>query len=307
MPVLRPLLLLASLAAVAAPATAGAQRRERDREFRMDTTFAFDARGTAELSIADGTLLVSTWSRNEARVVVVSNGERYEMRGNASRFSLEPEDAYRGDARVEVTLPASARVSVETRSGDVRVTRVQGDVTVRAQNGDIQLDDLAGRVDVSVMSGDLQLSNITGDIQVNAINGDVDLNRVQGQVGVETVSGDISVRDATSRWVRLRSTSGDLDYSGAVTAGGRYELGTHSGDVTMTLPENPSASLTVSTFNGEIESDFPITLAPGAHDIGVGRSKRFNFDVGRGEARVTLESFSGDITLRGRGVPRPTR
>ena len=39
----------------------------------------------------------------------------------------------------------------------------------------------------------------------------------------------------------------------------------------------------------------------------MGRSKRFNFDLGRGEARVTLQSFNGDITLRGRGVTRSTR
>lgn len=303
---LRTLLLLAATAAVVAPAPAGAQRRS-EREFRMDTTFAFAARGSADITVAEGTLTVSTWDRNQVRVQVVSDDAPYELRAADTRFSLVPDDRMRGDSRIEITLPVGARLSVETHSGDVRVTRLQGDVQVQGQSGDVSLSDLGGRVDLRLISGDVSLSNVKGDVQLNAVSGDVDLARIDGQVDVETVSGDISARDVNSRWVRLKTTSGDLTYAGDVIAGGTYELSAHSGDVSLTLPPNPSARVSISTFNGEIDSDFPITLAPGEHEIGVGRSKRFNFDLGRGEARVTLQSFNGDITLRGRGVTRSTR
>jgi DUF4097 and DUF4098 domain-containing protein YvlB len=304
---LRTLLLLAATAAVVAPAAAGAQRRRSEREFRMDTTFAFTARGSADITVAEGTLTVSTWDRNQVRVQVVSDDAPYELRAADTRFSLVPDDRMRGDSRIEITLPAGTRVSVESHSGDVRVSRVQGDVQVRGQSGDLALTDLGGRVDVRLISGDVRISNVKGDVQVTAVSGDVDLNRIEGQVEVETVSGDIAARDVTSKWVRFRTTSGDLSYAGDVVAGGSYDLAAHSGDVQLTLPQAPSARVTISTFNGEIDSDFPITLAPGDHEIGMGRSKRFNFDLGRGEARVTLQSFNGDITLRGRGVTRSTR
>ncbi|MHB0948188.1 MAG: DUF4097 family beta strand repeat-containing protein [Gemmatimonadaceae bacterium] len=304
---LRPLLLLAATAAVVAPPSAGAQRRRSEREFRMDTTFAFAARGSADIAVAEGTLTVSTWDRSQVRVQVVSDDAPYELRASDSRFSLVPDSRIRGDSRIEITLPAGARLSVETHSGDVRVSRLQGDVQVQGQSGDVSLAGLGGRVDVRMISGDVTLAGVRGDVQVNAVSGDVDLTRLEGQLDVETVSGDITVRDASSKWVRLTTTSGDLTYAGDVIAGGTYELSAHSGDVTITLPQAPSARVSISTFNGEIDSDFPITLAPGDHEIGMGRSKRFNFELGRGDARVTLQSFNGDITLRGRGVTRSTR
>jgi hypothetical protein len=40
-----------------------------------------------------------------------------------------------------------------------------------------------------------------------------------------------------------------------------------------------------------------MTLKPGEHGIGSASAKRFTFEVGNGAARISLESFSGDITI----------
>jgi hypothetical protein len=53
----------------------------------------------------------------------------------------------------------------------------------------------------------------------------------------------------------------------------------------------------VSTYNGSIESDFPMTLKPGEQ----GGGRRFTFEIGKGDARISAESFSGDITIRSKG------
>jgi hypothetical protein len=36
----------------------------------------------------------------------------------------------------------------------------------------------------------------------------------------------------------------------------------------------------------------------------MGQAKRFTFEIGNGAARVTAETFSGDITISSRGAPR---
>ena len=43
--------------------------------------------------------------------------------------------------------------------------------------------------------------------------------------------------------------------------------------------------------------EFPITLKPGEHGIGSPNAKRFTFEIGGGAARITAETFSGDITI----------
>jgi len=119
------------------------------------------------------------------------------------------------------------------------------------------------------------------------------------------VSGSITLHNAVSRYVRAHTTSGDLAYEGNIDPSGRYELSAHSGDIKLSIPSNASAQLSVSTWSGAFETDFPVTLRPGEHGIGTGQAKRFTFDIGGGEARISAETFSGDVTISSRGSSRP--
>jgi hypothetical protein len=59
----------------------------------------------------------------------------------------------------------------------------------------------------------------------------------------------------------------------------------------VTVAEGSNASVAVSTFNGEFESEFPVPLSE------TRKGKGFNFTLGSGSAQVTLESFQGTIQL----------
>jgi DUF4097 and DUF4098 domain-containing protein YvlB len=113
---------------------------------------------------------------------------------------------------------------------------------------------------------------------------------------VTSVSGDIEIHNATSNRVAAQTTSGDVFYDGRIDAGGRYELSTHSGDVTVRVPDDVSAAVSLQTYSGEIESDFPITLEGGV-TIG-GQPRTIDFRIGSGGARITMNSFSGSVSLQ---------
>ena len=104
-----------------------------------------------------------------------------------------------------------------------------------------------------------------------------------------------------SKQIRTHSTSGDLEFAGTIVSAGRYEFTTHSGEIRLTLPANVGAQLSLSTFSGEIDSAFPITLTPGAHGIGASQAKKLNFSLGQGSARIMAETFSGDLILSSTG------
>ena len=57
------------------------------------------------------------------------------------------------------------------------------------------------------------------------------------------------------------------------------------------MAESTSATVSVSTFNGEFESAFPVTLRE------TRKGKRFSFVLGAGSAQVSLESFQGTVSL----------
>jgi DUF4097 and DUF4098 domain-containing protein YvlB len=328
------LLGAATMLALLSPGDAGAQKRtsdivreakreasreiqrELDRELRsarregrgtVDTTVAFDRRGTVSVSIPDGEIVVTGWDRDAVRVHATSEDGAIRFSASSGRVTVEPDGFRRSsDYHIEITVPLGTRVSARALSGDVAVRGTRGEVEVSAQNGDVRLEEVGGRVEVSTLSGDVDLARVVGDVELKSVSGDVTVATVKGDIQIETVSGEIDIDEATARFVRAHTTSGDVRYVGTIDPQGRYELSTHSGDVRLTVPPDVGAQISISTWSGTVESEFPLTLRPGEHGIGSSSAKRFTFEVGNGSSRVTLASFSGDITINsasGRGRP----
>ena len=293
------------LAASAAPPVA-AQRNE-DYASRVDTTLSFDRRGIVVLVLGSGEIDVTAWDRPQIRIRARSERSTIRMDVTQTRLSLDMARERGGDSRYEVTVPVGTRISARTRSGDITITGTKGSVEARSQGGDITVTDVAETIDLNSYNGDIVARGLNGTVEAGSLSGEITLTDVKGDVDVSTVSGDVDLRNVAARFVRAKSTSGDVTYDGAVDATGRYDLGTHSGSVYVTIPQATGALFTIATYSGAIESDFPITLRPGEH--GIGSSKRFTFEIGKGDARIGAESFSGDITIRyrERRAPLPDR
>jgi len=292
-----------------APAIAGAQRRrEYDRDYRssVDTTFSFDRRGLVSLTLGSGDIVVTGWSRDQIRIHATSENGGVRVDASSSRVVLEPSGGYgrSGDSRFEVSVPTGVRIVARAQSGDISISGTQGEVDARSQSGDIKIEDVANRLDIGTLSGDIEARTVSGDVQIKSVSGDIRVNDFKGDFEGETVSGGIELHNAIGRFIRSHTTSGDLVYEGSIDPAGRYELSAHSGDIRLTIPASTSAQLSVSTWSGTLESDFPITLRPGEHGIGTGQAKRFTFDIGGGAARISAETFSGDITIGSRGSSR---
>jgi DUF4097 and DUF4098 domain-containing protein YvlB len=268
------------------------ERRARDAAGSLDTTVAFDARGTVTVSCPQGAVIVTGSDRNEIRVRARTESGAIRFTSTGMRATLEPASG-RGcnDGHFEIVVPVGTRVSARSWSGSVSVKGVRGDLETRTQSADVEIRD-AGRIDVESLSGDVTIQGVTGESMIHTVSGDIQLGAVRGDVEIETVSGDIDLRDVVAKQIRTHTTSGDVDFAGQILPDGRYEYNTHSGEIRLELPANVGAQLSVATFNGGIESDFPITLQAGDHG-----NKRLNFSLGQGTARITAETFSGDITL----------
>jgi len=277
-------------------------RRERELAGALDTTVTFDARGTVNVSCPGGDVVVTGSDRNQ--IVVKARTERGAIRfvSSGSNATLEPA-ASRGcnDAHFELSVPAGVHLVANTWSGSLRVSGVKGEIDAHAQSGDVDVRDAGDDIEVETLSGDVTIQGARGAVNVHTVSGDIALTGGRGTVEIETVSGDIELRDVVSSQVRTNSTSGDLTFAGAIVNAGRYQFETHSGELRLELPANVGAELSLSTFSGEIDSAFPITLTPGAHGIGASQAKKLTFSLGQGSARIIAETFSGDVTLSSAG------
>ena len=295
-------LLVAFATLAAAAGHAGAQQRGRrytsSRRETIDTTFAFDKSGTVTLIATSGDIVVTGGS--DARIHVRASSDNGSLSLDASPTSIMLQNRS-GDSRFEITVPFGVSVIARSQSGDMKFRDTRGRVEAHANSGDLEVENVVGRLDVNTLSGSITARDVTGDVDVNTTSGDVRLFNLAGSADVGTVSGDVELRNVTGRTIRAKTTSGDVRFDGLIDPAGRYEFVAHSGDVEMHVQRDASAQLTVSTWNGGITSDFPITLRPGEHNIGTFNGKRYSFEIGGGGARITAETFSGDITLAANG------
>ncbi len=290
------LLLLALAQVASAQDTRRRYRRDDDDPARLDTTFAFSKDGAISVGIPDGEIVVRGWA--EARVQIKATSERDNIRLDASSSHLTLETSGGGgDAHFEITVPYGVRVQARAQSGDVSVRGTKSEVEASSQSGSVTVTDAVRRLEVSSLSGDVEAERVNGDVEIRSVSGDAKLADVTGDIEIESVSGDVSIDGAVAKYVRAHTTSGGVSYRGTIDPQGRYELVSHSGDVDITIPQGSGAQLTVSTWSGAVESDFPITLRPGEHGIGSAVAKRFTFEIGNAAARISLESFSGDINI----------
>ena len=183
------------------------------------------------------------------------------------------------DATIEGT---TAEVTVETVHGNAKVTGGTGAVTVRSVEGIITIDKASGRVQATTVNEGIRISNVTGEITA------------------ETTNGDIVIENAQTSNLEASTVNGDVTFNGTVRDNGAYRLTTHGGDIRVGLGGAGNATVFVRTFQGDFTADFPVQLPEGQTPRS--GSKRFNFTLGSGSARIELQSFNGDIILARKAI-----
>jgi len=185
---------------------------------------------------------------------------------------------------------------VSNVDGALRTNTVSGDVSVTAATALELAKTVSG--DVTVTS-----SGNAGDITASSVSGDVTMKAVKAKgLDLNSVSGGVSLTDVTCDRVKANSISGDMTFSGPLAKGGRYAFQSHSGDVTIATGGAVGFEATVSSFSGEIRSDYELTMKFGGENAPAGgraqgRRQSLRGTYGDGSAVLELNSFSGDIRI----------
>ena len=304
------------------------QRRENNnREEQVERTtktLKLSANGLLGLANIAGDILVTRGSGSEATVEIVKTArgrdvadareqlqlvqvEVTERGGRADVRTRYPgDDASRRNNRrnfnvsvaYNVTAPAGTRISVESISGNVKVTDIRGEVSANTVSGDVRISG-AGRVTgAKSISGTVDISDaqVDGGLESSSVSGDVILRRVTARrIDASSVSGNIRLEELQSDRVSGNTTSGSVAFSGALARSGRYELNSFSGEIRLVLSGTTGFEVDANSFSGDVRSDLPITTRgePGRR----GRRTVLNGTYGDGSAILDLTTFSGSIVI----------
>jgi DUF4097 and DUF4098 domain-containing protein YvlB len=272
---------------------------------QIDSTVPVQRGQRLEVDAFAGDIAVTAWNRDAVRIEAEPSGRtRVEITRSGATLEVRSEGRRGPAGAVDLKLSVPAWMALEL-SGvytDVSVTGARGQVTVETVQGEIAVDGGEGLVVLQSVEGRVALRGAKGRLEVHSVNEDVAIEASSGDITAETVNGEILLAGVDASSLSASTVNGDIEYAGPVRSGGRYDLSSHNGDLTLTVAEGTSAAVAVSTFNGEFESEFPVTLTEAR------KGKRFSFTLGRGEAQVSLESFQGTIRLiRPGSPPRPDK
>ena len=263
---------------------------------QSDTTFAVPAGASLSVNNFGGGITVHGWSENRVKV----HGEtgrrgRVEVSlvGNTVVVKTGSREGAPSVIDLDITVPQSMALNLSGTYADITVDGVQGAISAETVNGEVNVRGGKGIVTLHSIQGSVTLADASGRIEVNSVNEDVALSNITGEIKVETTNGEVMLTGIKSSSVDAGTINGDVLYEGTVTDGGSYSLGSHNGDITVSVPEGTNVTITAATANGDIDSSFPLPMVPSP----TGKHRK-TFKIGSGSARMELESFQGDIELR---------
>ena len=182
---------------------------------------------------------------------------------------------------------------------------VQGDVTLEGDVNDLTLSDIKGGIAQNGdIPGDVSMENVAGPVHLHTsvttvdaaqLPGELTLNdddlRVigaKGQVHVTTHSKDVDLSQVDGD-SHVEDRDGNIRIELAGTYG--VDATNSKGDVEITLPPNASATVNGHTHNGEVVTDFGLTVSGDEDKTVSGR-------IGSGTAHIVLSADNGDLHIK---------
>jgi hypothetical protein len=213
----------------------------------------------------------------DVRAVLASGGEAVVNARKHSRHS-DPDDVEIKVVESEdgVTIcavyptPARARHENSCEQGDHWSSNTENnDVTV-----DFEVQVPAGvEFDGQTVNGEMSAEGLKADVHASTVNGSVRVT-TSGLAEASTVNGSVYAEMGRSTWTD------------------QLEFSTVNGGITLIMPGKLDAELRANTVNGEIETDWPITIT------GRFSQRRLRGTIGAGGRILNLSTVNGEIRLK---------
>jgi len=293
---IRTTFLSAAVLAVLSQAAAAEQTHNKR------ATIAPDA--TIDVSNVQGSVHVTAWDKNEVELqaVLESNKDRLEFEATEREVRIKvdrPDDhRYRDNDEATLTLkvPKGVRLIVDTVSAEIVVDGVRGEQRLESVSGSVETRAYDQPVSLHTVSGEITVAGSGGKAALTTenISGTTIVSGIRGSYEGQTVSGSIDASIAAVEKLQVETVSGDADVKADFSAMARAEMESVSGTLTLTIKPPVNAEFDIESFSGDIDACF----GPEPRDKSkYGPGSELSFTQGKGGARVTIESLSGDINI----------
>ena len=279
----------------------GLPERDNDQKL-MSVTIPANAnveidnpRGDVSITAGDGAIVEVqaqevAYAGTDSEAKKIFDAEAPHLTVSGSSVLVKSEGNASGRLNLSVTVPRSARVSVNTAKGDVTAAGLGSGISVKA-HGDVHLSSIEGPVVAHFSDGkhDFSAHDIQGDVTADGDLNDITFSEVKGKitqngeilgdVHIESISGPLHLHTSVTD-LQLGELPGDLTLNSddlrINEAKGQVRVATHSKDVDLnqiygdsvvedrdgSISVEPAGSYAIDARNSK--GDVELTLPPNA-------------------------------------------
>lgn len=196
--------------------------------------------------------------------------------------------------RLELRVPARARVWIKAGSADIEASGVTGGLDLNIVGGSVKVSGTPRELIVESMDGSVTVNGRPEFARVKTATGDIVAQGGGEDMTFTTVSGAIQAGDGTVQRGRYESVTGPIVFTGDLSRGGDARFDTHSGSIELRLPQRADIEIDAATVTGTIENAWTRTRPSAGRE---GRGMELGISSGMGGGRVTIRSFKGNVRL----------
>jgi len=215
-------------------------------------TVPLPSNGRVSLGNVNGDVTITGWERNEVQIDAVKKA------GNQQKLD---------EAKIEVDA-GSDYVRIRTRYPENHTNNNPASVTY-----ELHVPRTAQLDSIDLVNGSLDVSQVSGEVRSSLVNGSTKIHDLAGRAHLSSVNGAIAATYRT------------LDNVSDI------ELKSVNGAVRLGLPSAPNADVTVSTVNGGITTDFPLTVQ------GKFMGRHLDGRLGNGGTRIEISNVNGTVHI----------
>lgn len=246
-----------------------------------------------------GSVVVHGWNKDTLMVRgTLGPGDSFFMGGGYTGAKMFVESANDRDpkpAKLEVWVPAGARVWIKTATASIDVNEVTGGLDLYTVSGTIDVTGNPHELNAEAIDGDIHITGSPPWVRAKSASGTIVFQGASSDAAFSTVSGAVKVDGGIFERTKIETVTGNINFSGQLDRSGAFDFDTHSGSVDIAIPERTPASFSVVTIAGTITNNLSKTGAiPGRF----GRGAELTTDVSGGGAKVSVRAFKGQVIIR---------
>ncbi|MGD0913644.1 MAG: DUF4097 family beta strand repeat-containing protein [Terracidiphilus sp.] len=256
-------------------------------------------RGDVSITGGDGTAIqvqaheeAFTDSDNNAKTIWGSEAPKATVSG--STVLIKSDGNNKGRVNLTVTVPRTAKVTVNEGRGEVTATGLAAGITASVPHGELHLNSITGPVEVHLYHGnsDVSIHDVNGDVTADGNANELTLSEIHGRLSTNgDIFGPVHMENITGP-IALHTSVTDLDIAalpGDVTldsddlhvteAEGSVRVSTHAKDVDLSqiygdtsvdnrdgrIAIEPAGAYSITATNNK--GDVEITLPPDAAGV----------------------------------------